>query len=170
MSHFNLQDDIQKLIKQLEGLQKDPKGKVDLSQVKSLQNLINTDGPGVEVRTNGEHGATSHKPSTTRRPKARKKTTTTTPEPIAEEDEDDEEFSNAVSTPRSQVRGHTVAPLGFNPVPGVDEDGPGRLIRSNFAHGCGQCYESYGWLPWNCDTGKEDLIILTIVYMYLHPR
>nr|CAH7746271.1 unnamed protein product [Callosobruchus chinensis] len=126
------QDDIQKLIKQLEGLQKDPKGQVDLSQVKSLQTLINTDGPGVEVRTNGEHGATSHKPSTTRRPRARK--TTTTAEPlltVAEEDEDDEEFSNAVSTPRSHVRGHTVAPLGFNPVPGVDEDGPGRMIRSN---------------------------------------
>lgn len=122
------QNDIQKLIKQLEGLQKDPsKGALDLSQIKSLQNLINTD-EGVQVLTNGEHGTTrrtsTRRPSSTEKRKARKLTTDPPPVSVSNSvDEDDNEEFGSTTTRR--------APIGFRPVPGVDDNTSDPFIRSN---------------------------------------
>lgn len=122
------QDDIQKLIKQLEGIQKDPsKGALDLSQIKSLQNLINTD-TGVEVLTNGEHGTTSRvsprtRSSTTRQ--AERKISTTEESPIESNRVEDigHIFVSTTSKP--------TAPYGFKPVPGVDDNTQDSFIRGN---------------------------------------
>lgn len=126
------QEDVQKLIKQLEGLQKDPsKGSLDLSQVKSLQTLINAD-EGVQVQANGEHGATSRRTttertttiSTTKRKRTKK---STTPSPIVSVsnsvDDIDEDFVATTKKPK--------APIGFRPVPGVDDDQSDPIIRGN---------------------------------------
>lgn len=123
------QGDIQKLIKQLEGLQKDPaKGSLDLTQIKSLQTLINVD-EGVQVQTNGENGATSRRTSTPRsttvtttKRKKVKKSTTEAPVLSVSNSVDDNEF---VPTTRSS------APYGFKPVPGVDDGQSDPLIRGN---------------------------------------
>lgn len=126
------QEDIQKLIKQLEGLQKDPsKGSLDLSQVKSLQTLINVD-EGVQVQANGEHGATSRKTTTERlttvsttRRKTRKSTTQSPIISVSNSVEDDigEEFESTTKKAK--------APIGFKPVPGVDDEQSDPLIRGN---------------------------------------
>lgn len=126
------QEDIQKLIKQLEGLQKDPsKGSLDLTQVKSLQTLINAD-EGVQVQTNGEHGATSRRTTTeravtvatTKRKKPRKSTTQAPILSVSNSVEDiEEEFVPTTVKPK--------APIGFKPVPGVDDGQTEPLIRGN---------------------------------------
>lgn len=126
------QDDIQKLIKQLEGLQKDPsKGSLDLTQIKSLQTLINAD-EGVQVQANGEHGATSRRTTTERAvtvttTKKKKPRKTTTQAPILS-------VSNSVEDVEEEYVTSTVkpkAPIGFKPVPGVDDGQTEPLIRGN---------------------------------------
>lgn len=125
------QEDIQKLIKQLEGLQKDPaKGSLDLTQIKSLQTLINADG-GVQVQANGEHGATSRRTTTERSTTAsatkRKPRKSTTQAPVISVsnsvDDIDDDFE--LTTKK------TKAPIGFKPVPGVDDEQADPLIRGN---------------------------------------
>lgn len=127
------QADIQNLIKQLEGLQKDPaKQSLDLSQIKSLQTLINVD-EGVQVQANGEHGATSRRTtterattaSTTKRKKVRKSTTQAPILSVSNSvDDSDEDFDPTTKRPR--------APIGFKPVPGVDDGQQSDpLIRGN---------------------------------------
>ncbi|KAG5873559.1 hypothetical protein JTB14_016008 [Gonioctena quinquepunctata] len=101
------QDDIQKLIKQLEGLQKDPsKGVLDFA--------------------NGEHGATSRMTttirSTTQRRQERKLSTRAPQLTVSNSIEDLE-----VPTTSKPMR----APVGFRPVPGVDDDSSESLVRSN---------------------------------------
>lgn len=126
------QDDIQKLIKQLEGLQKDPsKGSLDLTQIKSLQTLINAD-EGVQVQANGELGATSRRTttersttlSTTRRKKIRQ-STTQGPIVSVSNSVEDSDFEFVPTTEKSK------APIGFRPVPGVDDGQSDPLIRGN---------------------------------------
>lgn len=126
------QDDIKKLMNQLEELQKDPsKGSLDLSQIKSLQNLINVD-EGVQVQANGEHGATSRRTTTdrttvatsTKKKKVRKSTTLPPFLSVSNSvDDSDEEFGPTTPKPR--------APIGFKPVPGVDDGQSDPLIRGN---------------------------------------
>lgn len=125
------QEDIQKLIKQLEGLQKDPsKGSLDLTQIKSLQTLINVD-EGVQVQANGEHGATSRRTTTersttqatTKRKKVKKSTTQTPVLSVSNSLDDDDEFEATTSRPKP--------PYGFKPVPGVDDGQSDPFIRGN---------------------------------------
>ncbi|CAH1174138.1 unnamed protein product [Phaedon cochleariae] len=138
------QEDIQKLIAQLEGLQKDSsKQALDLSQIKSLQNLINTD-EGVVVLANGEHGTTSRRTtagpptsssrtttarstsaSTTRKRQQRKLTTVPAPVSVSNSVEDYDEEDFEVTTKKHK------APIGFRPVPGVDDDSSESFVRSN---------------------------------------
>lgn len=126
------QDDVQKLIKQLEAVQKDPQNTaaLDFTQIKSLQNLINSGG-GVEVASNGQHGATSRvtvtEKATTRRQKERP--TTSLPETVSNsvEDEDDEEDDAEVTTARLRP---ALPPLRLRPVPGVDDNSE-PLVRGN---------------------------------------
>ncbi|KAJ8932359.1 hypothetical protein NQ314_014726, partial [Rhamnusium bicolor] len=132
------QDDIQKLIKQLEAVQKDPKNAdaLDLSQIKSLQNLINTN-EGVEVLTNSQNGATSRltttESTTTKKKQSKKekglKSTTVLPTTVSNDlddvDGDDEELVATTVKPRPSL-----PPLKLRPVPGVD-DNSDPLIRGN---------------------------------------
>lgn len=124
------QDDVQKLIKQLEAVQKDPKNTaaLDFSQIKSLQNLINSND-GVQVASNGQHGATSRvttteKP-TTRRQKA--KSTTVIPETVSNSVDDEEDEDEEVTTARQKP---ALPPLRLRPVPGVDDNSE-PFIRGN---------------------------------------
>ncbi|XP_050501648.1 mucin-17-like isoform X5 [Diabrotica virgifera virgifera] len=130
------QEDIKKLINQLEDIQKNPsKGTLDLSQIKSIQNLINLDG-GVVVSTNGEHGTTSRITTTqsttptvqTTQRQPKKMVTLPTEDPLSaiSSSEDGFGFDSVESTTRT-LR----APVGFNPVPGVDDGSPNPLVQSN---------------------------------------
>ncbi|KAJ8919542.1 hypothetical protein NQ315_002163 [Exocentrus adspersus] len=122
------QEDVQKLIKQLETVQKDPKNTdaLDFSQIKSLQTLLNTND-GVEVASNGQHGATSRgttEVAVTRR-RQEKKASTTVPPSVSNSLEEEE--VEEVTTPRPRP---ALPPLRLRPVPGVD-DNPEPLIRGN---------------------------------------
>ncbi|XP_057669631.1 mucin-2-like isoform X2 [Diorhabda carinulata] len=131
------QDEIKQLIKQLEGIQKNPStGTLDLSQIKSIQNLLNVDG-GVVISTNGEHGTTSRRTTTlpttilseaTQR-QSKKLPTPTTENPIFAFTNEVDDSESIESTTRIMR-----APIGFNPVPGIDDnnpDVPNTLVRSN---------------------------------------
>lgn len=125
------QDDVQKLIKQLEAVQKDPKNTaaLDFSQIKSLQNLINSDS-GVEVASNGQHGATS-RVTTTEKPTTRQqkeRSTTALPETVSNSVEDDDE-DEEVDVTTTKIR-PALPPLRLRPVPGVDDNSQ-PLIRGN---------------------------------------
>nr|XP_015834647.1 PREDICTED: mucin-5AC isoform X8 [Tribolium castaneum] len=124
------QQDIQKLIRQLENIQKDPTNsqELDFSQIKSLQALLNSD-EGVQVTSSGSTGATS-RPNTTplttakRRNKGRvAKSTTAEPLSVSNSIADDEEFVSTTTT-RSRV---SLPPVRLRPVPGI-EDGD-TLVR-----------------------------------------
>ncbi|XP_056631137.1 mucin-2-like isoform X1 [Diorhabda sublineata] len=131
------QDEIKQLIKQLEGIQKNPStGTLDLSQIKSIQNLLNVDG-GVVISTNGEHGTTSRRTTTlpttilseaTQRQSKKLPTPTTENTIFAFTNEVDD--SESIESTTRIMR----APIGFNPVPGIDDnnpDVPNTLVRSN---------------------------------------
>ncbi|XP_044255733.1 mucin-2-like isoform X1 [Tribolium madens] len=130
------QQDIQKLIRQLENIQKDPANsqELDFSQIKSLQALLNSD-EGVQVTSSGSTGATS-RPNTTplttakRKSKGRvAKSTTAVPLSVSNSIADDEEFVSTTTT-RSRV---SLPPVRLRPVPGI-EDGDtmvrGQLITA----------------------------------------
>ncbi|CAH0560278.1 unnamed protein product [Brassicogethes aeneus] len=113
------QEDIQKLISQLETLQKNPRdGKaLDLSQIKSLNALINTN-EGVRVTSSGEIGTT--RPS---------RSQMTTFMPITTNHIEQEE----TYIPTSSYRPSTVSlpAVRLRPVPGVDDNNSDPLIRGN---------------------------------------
>lgn len=91
--------------------------------------------------TNGEHGTTSRRTSTaapttirSRQPSQRQSTQrqprklpTEPPPLIVSVSNSVEEFDEFETTTNRVVR----APIGFRPVPGVDDDNPNTLVRSN---------------------------------------
>lgn len=105
------QDDIRKLIKQLEAVQKDPKNnELDLTQVKSLQHLINAD-EGVQIIPASRSGSTSR--ASTRKPsskskskasKARSTKTTTVATTTVDNSLDESEEEDSRTTTRSKVK------------------------------------------------------------------
>lgn len=130
------QDDIRKLIKQLEAVQKDPKNnELDLTQVKSLQHLINAD-EGVQIIPASRSGSTSR--ASTRKPsskskskasKARSTKTTTVATTTVDNSLDESEEEDSRTTTRSKVK---LPPVRLRPVPGIDDDeNSDPLVRSN---------------------------------------
>lgn len=123
------QEELQKLIKQLETIQKNPNSaqSADLSSVKSLLSLINTD-KGVQVTSSSSFG-TSQRPSTTTRTRSRVVKSTT---PIALsvsnniEDVEDEEFATTSTTSKPRI---SLPPVKLKPVPGIEDTDT--LVRGN---------------------------------------
>lgn len=108
------QDDIQKLIRQLEIIQRNPKnsdaGALDLNSVKSLQTLINSND-GVQVLTAGTTGATA-RPATSAAPFL-----------LGNAVPKDVEL---VTTVKPKL---ALPPVQLRPVPGIGDNDP--LIRGN---------------------------------------
>lgn len=129
------QQDIKKLIKELEEIQKDPSGKraLDFSSINSLQNLIQSD-QGVQVRTSGATGTKI--PSTTtvqtttftkRATASKSKSTTVLPLSVSNsllDDDDDSYVSTTTQKPKISL-----APVKLRPVPGIDDNDNGTMIR-----------------------------------------
>lgn len=124
------QDDIKKLIKQLEAVQKDPKNnELDLTQIKSIQHLINADG--VQIITPSGSGSTSRANSRKPKSKSKSKTRTAKSTTISSTTLDNSlEFEEeSHTTERSKPK---LPPVRLRPVAGIDGDGDSDpLVRSN---------------------------------------
>ncbi|XP_049825524.1 mucin-17 isoform X7 [Aethina tumida] len=114
------QEDIKKLINQLETLQKNPRDSkaLDFTQIKSLQNLINTN-EGVLVTSSGESGTT--------RPSTRMIATTQLPAITTNLIVEEEDYVPTTTT-RPRI---SLPPVRLNPVPGVDDENSDPYIRGN---------------------------------------
>lgn len=133
------QQDIKKLIKELEEIQKDPSGKraLDFSSISSLQNLIQSD-QGVQVHSSGTSG-TKIPPTTTVQtttftkratvPISKIKSTTVLPLSVSnslfdDNDDDDRDVSTTTQKPKISLK-----PVKLRPVPGIDDNDNGTMIR-----------------------------------------